>query len=57
MANLLTWPTAFWPRMPSLQSFWTVPSPRSPQAFWEMEQAIQATADQVADQILSYHLN
>lgn len=54
--NLLTWPAASWPSMLSLQSFWTVPSPRTPQAFYEMEQAVQTTAGQVADQIVGHHL-
>jgi hypothetical protein len=57
MANLLTWSAVSQPSMPSLQSFWSVPSPRTPQAFWEMEEAVQTKAGQVADQILSHHLS
>ena len=53
--NLLTWPAASCPSMSSLQSFWTVPSPHTPRAFYKMEQAVQITAGQVADQILGHH--
>jgi len=57
MANLLPWPAVFQPSMPSLQAFWHVSSPRTPQAFWEMEQAVQTQALQMADQIIGYHLS
>ena len=42
--------------MPSLQAFLEAPTPRSPEALWNMEQTVYATAGRVADQILYTHL-
>lgn len=56
MADLLPWPLPVAPAEPSLSSFWDHPSPRTPLAFWELEQRVHTTAGQVADQILGYHL-
>ncbi len=43
--------------VPSLQAFLEAPSPRSPEALWDMEQDLYATAGRVADQILCTHLS
>ena len=43
--------------VPSLQAFWEAPTPRSPEALWDMEQDLYATAGRVADQILCTHLS
>ena len=56
MAEVLTWPMDTIPGQPTLSSFWEIPSPRTPLAFWELEQQVQTTAAQVADQILGHHL-
>lgn len=56
MAELLAWPLAEGHLFSSLEPFWAAPSPRTPQAFWALEQAVQTTAGQVADQILGHHL-
>lgn len=39
-----------------LQSLWDASSPHSPQAFWDLEQAVQTAASRVADQIVCHHL-
>ncbi len=56
MTDLLRWPADQHPVAPTLSSFWEVASPRSPLAFWDLEQQVQATASQVADQIMGHHL-
>lgn len=56
MGNLLPWPLPPVAPPASLSSYWSVPSPRTPLAFWELEQEVQVTAAQSADQILGYHL-
>ena len=56
MTDLLPWPSANDPSMSSLQALWDVPWPRTPLAFWELEQRVHTTAGQVADQILGHHL-
>ena len=56
MGDVLQWPGAQASVPPTLSSFWTCPSPRSPLAFWDLEQQVQTTAGQVADQILGHHL-
>jgi hypothetical protein len=56
MAEVLTWPLDTIPVQPTLSSFWELPSPRTPMAFWELEQQVHRTAGQVADQIMGHHL-
>jgi hypothetical protein len=56
MAEVLSWPLDRNPVSPTLSSFWEQPSPHTPLAFWELEQQVQTTAAQVADQIVGHHL-
>ncbi|MEK9134124.1 MAG: hypothetical protein AAB333_04610 [Pseudomonadota bacterium] len=57
MADLLSWPSPGPSPSASLASFWEIASPRTPLAFWELEQQVQLTAGKVADQILGHHLS
>ena len=56
MADVLSWPMGRHPVQPTLSALWEVPSPHTPLAFWELEQQVQSTAGQVADQIVGHHL-
>ena len=56
MAEVLSWPLDTGAVPPTLSSFWELPSPHTPLAFWALEQQVQRTAGQVADQILGHHL-
>ena len=51
MAYVLSWPMDTVPVQSTLSSFWKLPSPRSPLAFWALEQQVQTTAGPVADQL------
>jgi hypothetical protein len=56
MTEVLSWPLDQRPVQSTLSSFWEVASPHTPLAFWDLEQQVQTTAGQVADQIMGYHL-
>ena len=49
MAEVLTWPMDRISGQPTLSSFWAIPSPHTPLAFWELEQQVQTTAAAVWD--------
>ena len=56
MTDVLSWPIDRRPVQPTLSALWEVASPHTPLAFWALEQQVQRTASQVADQILGHHL-